>query len=33
MAGRRALDIAREVYPSRPQPSGTAPTPQGGPGS
>jgi len=33
MAGRKAADVARDVYPSKPQPSGDAPTPQGSPGS
>jgi hypothetical protein len=33
VAGRKAADVAAEVYPSKPQPSGSVPDPQGSPGS
>jgi hypothetical protein len=33
MKGRRAQDVADQVYPSRPQPAADAPEPQGSPGS
>jgi hypothetical protein len=31
--GRKKREIAQDVYPSQPQPSGDAPQPQGSPGS
>jgi hypothetical protein len=33
MKGRRAADVAAQVYPSKPQPAADAPEPQGSPGS
>jgi hypothetical protein len=33
LAGRKAQDVAEQVYPSRPQPASDAPGPQGTPGS
>lgn len=33
LAGRKAQDVAEQVYPSRPQPGTPAPAPQGSPGS